>query len=137
MKLIFKLGFSLPKIKFLSSHFLGHYTYLLQWINFKYGFIISIANLIVYFGLLLLGASFPVLLHLIFGISIIGHLFQTRINNEFKINLIFCPGRICNLFVASKKRKPRIHQFTNLKWCKMSFIAFKMKRQGLKPFSNQ
>ena len=33
-----------------------------------------------------------------------------------------------------KKTKPRIHQFTNLKYCKMSLKAFKMKKQGLKGF---
>ena len=33
-----------------------------------------------------------------------------------------------------QKTKPRIHQFTNLKCCKISFIAFKMKKQGLKCF---
>ena len=32
-----------------------------------------------------------------------------------------------NLFVTSKKRN---HQLTNLKCCKMSFKAFKMKKQG-------
>ena len=37
------------------------------------------------------------------------------------------PGKNSNLLVTSKKRK---HQFTNLKCCKMSFKAFKMKRQG-------
>ena len=36
------------------------------------------------------------------------------------------------LFVTSKKMKPRIHQFTNLKGCKMSVKACKMKKQGLK-----
>ena len=35
------------------------------------------------------------------------------------------------------KMKPRIHQFTNLKCCKMSFKAFKMKKQGLKCFQNK
>ena len=29
-----------------------------------------------------------------------------------------------------KKTKPRIHQFTNLKFFKMSFKAFKMKKKG-------
>ena len=33
-----------------------------------------------------------------------------------------------NLFVTSKKKKPRIHQFANLKCCKVSFKAFKMKK---------
>ena len=39
--------------------------------------------------------------------------------------------KFSNLFVTSKKRN---HQFTNLKCCKMSFKAFKMKKQGLKCF---
>ena len=38
---------------------------------------------------------------------------------------------IYNLFVTSKKRN---HKFTNLKCCKMSFKAFKMKKQDLKCF---
>ena len=39
----------------------------------------------------------------------------------------------CNIVTCSwhQKMKPRIHQFTNLKCCKMSF---KMKKQGLKCF---
>ena len=36
--------------------------------------------------------------------------------------------------IIIKHTKPRIHQFTNLKCCKMSFKAFKMKKQGLKCF---
>ena len=36
---------------------------------------------------------------------------------------------VFNLFVTSERRN---HQFTNLKCCKMSFKAFKMKKQGLK-----
>ena len=44
-----------------------------------------------------------------------------------------------NLFVTSKKRNheftnSRIYQFTNLKCCKMSFKAFKMKKKSLKCF---
>ena len=38
-----------------------------------------------------------------------------------------------NLFVTWKQNKTtnsRIHQFTNLKCCKMSFKVFKMKKQG-------
>ena len=44
-----------------------------------------------------------------------------------------------NLFVTSKKQNLQfsnspIHQFTNLKFCKMSFKSFKIKKQGLKCF---
>ena len=37
-----------------------------------------------------------------------------------------------NLNRDIKNTKPRIHQFTNVKCCKMSFKAFDMKWQGLK-----
>ena len=43
---------------------------------------------------------------------------------------------ICKLFMTSKnetKNSP-IHQFTNLKCCKMSFKAFEKKKQGLNCF---
>ena len=41
---------------------------------------------------------------------------------------------IDNLFMTSKNETTNstIHQFTNLKCCKMSFKAFKMKKQGLR-----
>ena len=36
--------------------------------------------------------------------------------------------------VRDIKKNPRNHEFTNLKCCKMSSKAFKMKKQGLKCF---
>ena len=42
------------------------------------------------------------------------------------------PNMVPNIYI--KKTKPRIHQFTNLKRCKMFFKSFKMKRQDRKCF---
>ena len=49
--------------------------------------------------------------------------FANSASNMFYFNLEFC-----NLFVTPKKRN---HEFMNLKCCKMSLKAFKMKKQGL------
>ena len=58
--------------------------------------------------------------------------FQVRFAVQFAL---FCSAFSTfissNLFVTSKKGN---HEFANLKWCKMSFKAFKMKKHDLKCF---
>ena len=51
--------------------------------------------------------------------------------------LFYILSNIENLAVRDiKKTKPRIHQFTNLKWFRMSLKALKMKKEGLKCFES-
>ena len=57
--------------------------------------------------------------------------------NEFlKIGLFIC-STTYNLYLTSKNetKNSRIHNFTNLKCCKMSFKVFKMKKARLKMVS--